>query len=245
LKDNPRPCFTAEEFRCLCVAAGVLSEKARLNGDHKLAKEWEELEDFLIFMVATFLRAGEWKELRQRHCRIVDGDHPYLEVSVPNGKTHKRKVVSMPEAIAVFRLIVCREGADPERFLFKSQYQHRGTAQERIRDSFEVLLGETHLAFDELGNKRTIYSLRHTALMFRLLHGDNVDWIMLARNVGTSVGQLDRFYLSHAHAAMKVENLHSMKPRREIHPIEPSKKEPRGAIQLEAALDEPFVGAPA
>ena len=243
LRDNPRPCFTAEEFHALCQAAGVLSEKARLNGDPKLAQEWEELEDFLVFMVATFLRAGEWKELRQRHCRIVDSDHPYLEVSVPNGKTHKRKVVSMPDAIAVFRLIVGREGADADRYLFKSPYQHRGTAQERMRDSFEALLTETKLAFDELGNKRTIYSLRHSALMFRLLQGDNVDLMMLARNAGTSVGQLDRFYLSHAHAAMKVENLHSMKPRREIEPVEPQVEEPRGAIQLEAAIHEPVTEA--
>jgi hypothetical protein len=242
LVDNPRPCFTAEEFSCLCAAAAIQSEKARLNGDHKVAQECEELGDFLIFMVATFLRAGEWKELRQRHCRIVDGDCPYLEVAVPNGKTHKRKVVSMPDAIAIFRLIVSREGHDPEAYLFKPQYRNRDTAQERIRDSFEALLAETQLAFDGLGNKRTIYSLRHTSLMFRLLHGDNVDLMMLARNAGTSVGQLDRFYLSHAHAAMKVENLHSMKQRREV-PVEPTDEKPRGAIQLEASVNEPFVEA--
>jgi integrase len=242
LKDNPRPCFTADEFHALCAAAAAQSQKARLNGDHKLGQEWEELEDFLIFMVATFLRAGEWKELRQRHCRIVECDHPYLEVTL-DGKTRERRVVSMPEAISIFRLIVNRDGPNPDSFLFKSQYLNRDTAQERIRDRFEALLKDTGLALNELGHKRTIYSLRHTALMFRLLHGDNVDLMMLARNAGTSVGQLDRFYLSHAHAAMKVENLHSMKPRREVPTFEPPNEEPRSAIQLDASIHEPFVEA--
>lgn len=81
-------------------------------------------------------------------------------------------------------------------------------------DSFKALLKECHSEFDEFGNKRTIYSLRHTALMLRLLHGDNVDRLMLARNAGTSVDQFERFYLSHADPAMKVGNLQSYKPRR-------------------------------
>ena len=242
LKDNPRPCFTEQEYRGLCLSAGVLGRVAGYEGDRKAAAEWEELQDFLVFMVATFLRAGEWKELRQKHCRIVYGDHPYLEVAVPNGKTHKRKVVSMPGAIDVCRRITEREGDDPERFLFKSRYSNRDTAQERMRDSFEALLKETGLALDEFGNKRTIYSLRHTALMFRLLQGQNVDLLMLARNAGTSVDQLERFYLSHADPAMKVENLHSMKPQPEVHFIEPP-EEPRGAINLEWAANEPFVEA--
>lgn len=212
LKDHPRPCFTELEFRELCLTAGALKRGAQMRGDDSAAAQWEELELFLTFMIATFLRAGEWKELRQRHCEIVYGDFPYLKVAVPNGKTHKRMVVSMPEAISVYERIIDRDGTDPERFLFKNQYWNRDTAQERMRDSFEAVLKETGLALDHLGNKRTIYSLRHTSLMFRLLYGENVNLLMLARNAGTSVDQLERFYLSHADPAMKVENLHSLKP---------------------------------
>jgi len=211
LKDNPRPCFQDWEIRELCLTAGVLKRWAIEKEDHSAAAEWQEIEDFVIFMLATFLRAGEWKELRQRHCRVIHGDFPYLEVVVPNGKTHKRKVVSMPEAIPVFERIVERDGYDPEHYLFKDRYANRETAKERMDDSFKALLKECHSEFDEFGNKRTIYSLRHTALMLRLLNGDNVDLLMLARNAGTSVDQLERFYLSHADPAMKVENLHSYK----------------------------------
>ena len=242
LKDNPRPCFTELEFSELCLTAGVLKRREGYVGNDQAAAEWQELEDFLIFMVATFLRAGEWKELRQQHCRIVYGDHPYLEVAVPNGKTHKRRVVSMPEAITVWQRIIERDGDDAERFLFKSRYSNRDTAQERMRDKFEELLKETRLQLDEFGSKRTVYSLRHTSLMFRLINGQNVDLLMLARNAGTSVDQLERFYLSHADPAMKVANLHSMKSQPKIEYVELPER-PRSGIQLEAALEEPFTEA--
>jgi hypothetical protein len=236
LKDNPRSYFTEDEFRALCQAAGVLAGVAAERGELKAEADWNELREFLIFMVATFLRAGEWKELRQKHCCFIDGDNPYVQVTVPNAKTINRRVVSMPEAIGVWRRILDREGVDPERFIFKSAYQNRDTAQARMRDSFEDLLRYTGLALDPLGKKRTIYSLRHTALMFRLINGDNVDLLMLARNAGTSIDQLDRFYLSHAQPAMKVANLHSAKPK----PARfEEQREPRRGIQLRASVDEP------
>lgn len=105
-----------------------------------------------------------------------------------------------------------------------------------MRDSFEALLHHTGLALDTLGKKRTIYSLRHTALILRLINGDNVPLITLARNAGTSIDQLDRFYLSHARPAMMVANLHANKPKPA--PCDGSERRTR-AIQLRASLDEP------
>lgn len=238
LVDNPRPCFTEIEYRALCLTAGVLARDARHRQDHQAAADWEEMQDFLVFMIATFLRAGEWKQLKQKHCRIIYGDHPYLEIAVLFGKTGPRNVVSMPEAIGVFERIVERDGYDPERLLFKSRYSNRETAKERMDDSFKALVREADLEFDEFDKPRTLYSLRHTSLMFRLLQGDNVDPLMLARNAGTSMEQLERFYLSHARPAMKVANLHSMKPRPPVEIVEEPEK-PRSAINLRAALDEP------
>lgn len=109
-----------------------------------------------------------------------------------------------------------------------------------MRDLLYEALEASGFGLDEFGKKRTLYSLRHTALMFRLLQGDNVDLLMLSRNAGTGVDQLDRFYLSHADPAMKVENLRSMKRLPEEPDEEPLEEKPRGAINLEQALLEPF-----
>jgi hypothetical protein len=84
--------------------------------------------------------------------------------------------------------------------------------------------------------------------MLRLLNGDNVDLLMLARNAGTSVDQLERFYLSHADPAMKVENLHSSRLCSKVPDEELQKSEPRpttaetsqvGRVKILATLSEP------
>ena len=51
--------------------------------------------------VDTFLRPSEWKELRQKHVRIVREEQTYLEINVPNGKVRPRQAVSMPGAVEV------------------------------------------------------------------------------------------------------------------------------------------------
>jgi hypothetical protein len=48
------------------------------------------------------------------------------------------------------------------------------------------------LEYDTHGNKRSIYSLRHTYATFRLQHGTNVYW--LKKNMGTSVAMIERHY---------------------------------------------------
>ena len=39
----------------------------------------------------------------------------------------------------------------------------------------------------ELNSAGSLYSLRYTAIMFRLLHGKGIDLLTLARNARTSV----------------------------------------------------------
>ena len=181
-------------------------------------------------MVGTFLRPSEWKDLRQKDVRIVDGEHRYLLITVTKGKTRPRQVVSMPSVIRIYQSILKRDGVDPERHIFKARYRNRTTAYERMRDSFEALLEETGLANDQFGRKRVIYSLRHTALMLRLLNGDNVDHLMLARNAGTSVNQLERFYLSHVEATMKVANLQSFRVQPSQVKVEDARAKPADII---------------
>ena len=131
-----------------------------------------------------------------------------------------------------------RDGENPEQFVFKRQYQNRTTAYERMRDSFEALLAETGMAHDRQGNKRVLYSLRHTALMLRVLYGE-VPPMLLAANAGTSVDQLERFYCSHLRPRMMVASLQSLKvmpePLAEVIATSPARA---GPIDVRRSLDE-------
>ena len=79
------------------------------------------------------------------------------------------------------------------------------------RRLFNHFLQERGLKKDKDGNDRSPYSLRHYALQTRLVKPDgkvNIYW--LAENAGTSVEQLERFYLKNlAPSAAKVRNIQS------------------------------------
>ena len=212
--DSPRPYFTRPQYRRLYVIALVEARKARERGDRAEYLHWMEMSDFVIFMVSTFLRPSEWKEIRHRDVKVIaDGPNSHIHIKAVRGKTGNRDVHSMPQAVGAYRRIARRAGGDPNGYLFKVQFLNRQTAGEKMRDSFERLLRLAGLHQIE-GKNRVSYCLRHSAIMFRILEGDNVDLLLLAKAAGTSVDQIERFYGSHLEVGMKLGNLQSLKSAR-------------------------------
>jgi hypothetical protein len=52
---------------------------------------------------------------------------------------------------------------------------------------FKILMVDTGLGEVVGGEERALYSLRHTAIMYRLMFGDSINTLALARNARTSV----------------------------------------------------------
>jgi hypothetical protein len=211
-KDNPRPSFTRDEYRRLVVMAYLLERKARQQGDKAGAALWAELRDFIVFMLNSFLRPSEWADLRQSDIEAVDhGPNPHLKISLTQGKTGPRSVVTMPECVRAYQRTLTRSGVDPDQHLFLHSYQNRDTALQIMRQAFNRLLQDAGLTHDRFGKKRVIYSLRHSALTFRILDGNKVDHFVLASNAGTSLAMLHRFYLKGLRPIMMIENLQSQR----------------------------------
>ena len=78
-----------------------------------------------------------------------------------------------------------------------------------FKKGFETVLKEAGIEHDRYGEKRTIYSLRHTYATFQLQ--DGVNHYALARNMGTSVKMLEQFYGHVANRAMASELTKSRK----------------------------------
>lgn len=216
VKDSPRSWFTDTEYRRLCTAAHQRGQQASSGGQQQEASDWHDLGDLIAFLVNTFIRPSEWKHLCHRDVAVERaGPNPHLLISLKRGKTGARSVITMPSAVKVYDRLMARNGHEPGDFLFLNRYQNRETAQEKMGRRFRKLVEETGLRFDSFGRPRTLYCLRHTALMLRLLKADGLDLLTLAKAGGTSVPMLERFYLSHLGPAMKLANLQSFKPRRE------------------------------
>ena len=96
---------------------------------------------------------------------------------------------------------------DPEDYVFFPSYQNRQTMMEAWRKLFKKGIEESKLE-KTTGKNLQLYSLRHTAIMFRLIYGD-VDTLILAKNARTSQAVIEQHYGAHLTTAQARKRLHS------------------------------------
>ena len=128
-------------------------------------------------------------------------------------------MTSMPRAAIYYkklRALRLEQLGDPnanidDDYVFMPNHDNRKYAYRQIARRFDVVLKEADLKNDEMGDVRTLYSLRHTSLMYRMKYGGEIDALKLARNARTSVEMLERFYLSRLESSQFTEVLHAKK----------------------------------
>jgi hypothetical protein len=89
-----------------------------------------------------------------------------------------------------------RRAYTDDDFLFFPTYKNRSSAKRIIQRQFNALLERCHLKEDRYSDSpHTVYSLRHTSICMRIiLSKGQVNIFNLAKNAGTSVDQIERFY---------------------------------------------------
>lgn len=231
-EDNARGFFSLPEYRLLRRTArtlvGSVSEvKQRVERegeetDRKLRniEITREVELLIPFMVYTFIRPTDLKNMKHRHIEVRKGDGgSYLWMPLPESKRHDKPMTSMPRAAIFYRLL--RENrlaqlgdakADiSDEYVFEPGQQNRDYAYRKITRQFDVILDTAGLRVSADGDDRTLYSLRHTSLMYRLRYGGEINPLVLAKNARTSVEMLERFYLSKLETAQFTADLHAQK----------------------------------
>lgn len=205
-KDNPRPFFrfaplvSKEEDtykRLLETAQKMASDGVVIRG----VPVTDELYDLILFLTHSFVRPIVSELYAIRHSDVTIADDPRrLIVTVRDGKTGYRAANTMPGAVSAYERIKQRyPDATAEDFIFLPQYPNRVTASKIIQRQFKELMKLAKVEDDPYtGQKHTIYSLRHTAICMRIIlsHGQ-VNIFNLAKNAGTSVDQIERFYARH------------------------------------------------
>ena len=106
--------------------------------------------------------------------------------------------------------------AAQENYVFLPQYHsNRDYALKQLQRQFDILLWSTGLRNNVQGEDRSLYSLRHTCIMYRLMFGEGMDLLTLARNARTSPEMIDRFYASKLKGEDNVAMLQSRRRRKE------------------------------
>ncbi len=168
----------------------------------------------IIFMVNGFVRPSDIKHLQHQHIEVVRGAHAYLRMNLPESKRHDKPMVSLQPAVRVYEALRLRWAAqgmaEPTDHVFLPQEKDREHALGLFNFWFKWVLREAGIALhDPNGQARTLYCLRHTAITFRLLHGEGIDMLTLARNARTSVDMIEKFYASTLTGEMNIGMLQS------------------------------------
>jgi len=217
-KDEPRGWFPDAQYRALIARATELvgtSEKVQATkaGAPRTLKFTADLPKMIQFMVNSFIRPTDLKNMQHKHVEIVRSEQVYLRLTLPESKGKDAPIVTMAEAVIVYeqlKLTYAEESlAEPDDYVFMPQYRNRDTALRELQHQFNYLLEDLGFKTGPQGEARTIYSLRHTSIMYRLLDGDKIDLLTLARNARTSVEMIERFYASKLTGEQNIDMIQS------------------------------------
>lgn len=183
-KVSHRAWFSPEEYRTL-YGATRSNIKTMTNGKHRHLAE--QLHDKVLFMANTGIRPDEANWLEYRDVQIVEDfatGETILEIEV-RGKRGVGYCKSTTGAVRPFQRMVERNDPSPTDRLFPFDHKKQ----------FNRILEAEELKFDRQGNRRTLYSLRHSYISFRLLEG--ADIYQIAKNCRTSVEMIEKHYAVH------------------------------------------------
>ena len=228
VRSQPRGSFSVAEYRAITRTARSLRGHAHPVLDQLAAGErfWiarellampDELPWLIRWMVNTFVRPSDIKLMKHKHIEIVRSKHVYLRMNLPETKRHSQPIVSLRPAVRVYECLLAHRrehgfGAADD-YLFLPQLKNREHALAVLNFLFHWVLEESGLEKGPLGQSRTLYCLRHTAITLRLLYGQGIDMLTLARNARTSVNMVERFYASVLSGEMNVGLLQSRRGR--------------------------------
>ena len=141
------------------------------------------------------------------------GKFNYLRLTPPEIKRHKAPTVSLPQAVNIYKTLLAHQTAKgfgkPDDYVFFPEEKNRLRCLNTIGWLFNWIMNMLGIKAGPHGADRSFYSLRHTAITFRLIFGGNIDLLTLARNARTSVEMSEKFYASTLSAEMNISLLHS------------------------------------
>lgn len=188
-KDIRRPHFTHAHWTKLTRHA---RHWISANGHPSVIRDRTLLWNYALILSSTGIRVGEARNLRWRDIRSEpNGTDTNTIIFFVTGKTGGREVVARSSEVLEYlkRVQSVYDETTPEDYVFK----HRnGKPIGSFKKSFNSLLRSAGVEFDNENHRHTIYSLRHSYATFRLEEGVSV--YTLARNMGTSVAMIKRFY---------------------------------------------------
>ena len=243
ITQQKRDYFTMGEYITLSKKVIRLSKEGAEFRGIRITLEFKHL---INFMINSFIRPSDLRVLKHKHVvRREDMNEKtgekteWLTLRHPATKTTALEVQTMPSAVEYYdelRNLRKEEFAagrtpsaylTPDDYVFMPQFQNRETAMVTLGRIFGYLVEQSGLD-KKTGKRFTLYSLRHTAIMYRLMNSE-VDSIALAKNARTSQAVIEKFYGAHLTTEQARRKLHSWIEGKETPPSQRAKSGGKGA----------------
>ncbi len=192
MQSQRRGFFTNEEYKTLRDSArklvGDFSYKAHNGTTYTLTND---VHNAIIFLMGTMLRPTvselmtlQFKDISEKK---TDGIN-YLQFFVQ--RKNKPQTVESLES-AYFHFQKMKKGAKDTDYLFMNEYKNRKTALGLLSKMFIELLKHLGMERGRDGEVRTLYSLRHTSIIFNLKDIDRTD---VEKRADTSPDMISKWY---------------------------------------------------
>lgn len=230
VQTNSRGAFTPSEYWRIIRTARDLKHTRHPDTDLTLRKNYRlrtpectmppDVAWVIGFMVNSFIRPSDLKSLKHRHVEVVRNDNTYLRLTLPETKSHGRPIVTLQPAVRIYQQLTKyyseRNMAGADNYLFLPHLRDRAYAHCVLAFHFNWVLARTGLKLGAHGQERSLYSLRHSSITFRLLYGQGIDLLTLARNARTSVDMINQHYASTVTAEQNIGMLQSRRSRQTV-----------------------------
>jgi hypothetical protein len=224
---NSRGAFTPTEYWRIMRTARQLQNTKHPDSDTVLRKNFRlrstestmppDVAWAIGFMVNSFIRPSDLKTLKHRHVEVVRNDNTYLRLNLPKTKSHTKPIVTLQPAVRIYQQMCKHYSATDltkqDDYLFLPHLQDRHYAHWVLAFYFNWVLAKTGLKLGAHGQERSLYSLRHSSITFRLLYGQGIDLLTLARNARTSIDMINQHYASTVTGEQNIAMLQSRRTR--------------------------------
>ena len=228
---NPRGAFTPSQYWQIMRASRKLRGETHPDAQSTARSSYmvraaqqtlpPDLAWAIGFMVNSFIRPSDLKTLKHKHVEVVRANNTYLRLTLPKTKSHDKPIVTLYPAVRInqkiskhYATFAVDNLATQDDSLFLPKLADRNYALRVLSYHFNWVLEYTSLKFGANAQQRSLYSLRHSAITFRLLYGQGIDLLTLARNARTSVEVINNHYASSMTAE---QNIGLLQSRRKPH----------------------------
>ena len=186
---------------------------------YRRTKITNECFDLIMFMRNSYVRPTDIKVLKHKHVHVIErGEHKIIELRQPATKKHHGNMASNEYCYEHYMRIKARaekEGyGKPDDYVFMPNLasdnknldaRKRDSALDALASQFTAVLEWSGLRKDSEGKSRSLYSLRHTAIMCAIKQG--LPYEVIAANARTSTSMITKFYGSHIQGALDMGNI--------------------------------------